>query len=149
MSPDRSSQVSGRIYILLLLILTFGASCSPNWRDPATVADRFAIALMENDVDLAKELVYPSQWHLIDDWIANHKAFSCPGRDYDSGTSVVGGKLTDSDLWDVSVLYQCVEAGSYHCFSLTNILLQPENGRYRVKSWEFNCERYDLCDACR
>ena len=135
-------------FCILGLLLIIGSSCSSRREDAPSVAKEFAHALMENDVDKAKELAHVDQWRNIDDWAANHVSFECPGREWESGTGSVGSRDIKSDTWNIAVQHQCVDEGSVHCFKIHNVTVKPTANGFQVIAWEFECEVNDFCYAC-
>jgi hypothetical protein len=121
-----------------------------------SVISGFSQALRANNSELAKSLVVSEQYIRVDDWIAKHKAFTCPpvwpwdidsleGEGTGGGVFQSVGENTASAYWG----YGCRRGQAYYGLSLKGIELQETNGQWLIQNWEEICETRVGEETCR
>ncbi len=98
------------------------------------VGEKFAQALMHNNLGLARRFTAPSQWDRIDIWMSTHEPFRCPlSWDFDDYRLYSTGGLIEEGS-SVSFFHSCW-VDEYYEFEIEEIILRRHEGRWQVVDW--------------
>jgi len=110
------------------------------------VAVTFVLSLMENRP--VKPLVAPELWPEIDEWMAEHKAVSCPASFSGDETYGVGYAENEKEIVSYTVALPCPDFRHYYYLSIEGIILESTDGRWQITGWESICETSNWQDGC-
>lgn len=106
--------------------------------DPFSVGVRFLSAMQDGNTSRAREIVIPSQWHRIDEWMTRHTPVRCPfSLDPDSGNFFSVG---DGQSW--YIVGRCYP---YEIW-VDGIRFDTKDVRLQVTTWERICDQDDTCE---
>ncbi len=139
--------------VLIMSMVGIGAFCVitfiigsrieeiPNRNDSGAVAEAFVKALVRNDAGLARSLVTPEQLPRLDEWLAQHTAFSCRIDPFDIESEMTSGAGAYRDKENIDnwgYTYTCSDTGYY--FEMHSIDLLKANNGYQITDWSEPCE---------
>ena len=103
---------------------------------PGPVADRFAYAFIDADIEKARSVAVPEQWDRIERLMAGRQPFNCRDGDWEtSGLSSVGGHTPNTEEWTYSHLYRCTSQRTPYCLAIDDIVVRRVEGRWLVHDW--------------
>lgn len=114
-----------------------------NW-----LVESFLHALMDNDIQFAKDLVVSEQQDRIDKWIfeSNHESFQCPYLwrwiFYDPIQNIswggTGGSEIENNVWEIDSTFGC--NNSDRRMSIENAIVKSNGVEWVISDWEMICE---------